>query len=118
MSYNSDARIQRLYEKFEEFKTKRDAYINSKNIYNSNVKKYLDKRTNSNIQPATNGNKSGYLTKDNVFMETTSQLSTNDFCDLTNGNATVNDQSGPTVPFDSNGILHGRNLWKFNKYTL
>ena len=39
MSYNSDARIQRLYEKFAEFKTKRDAYINSKNIYNSNVKK-------------------------------------------------------------------------------
>ena len=27
--------------------TKRDAYINSKNIYNSNVKKYLDKGENS-----------------------------------------------------------------------
>lgn len=110
MTYNSDARIQRLYEKFAEFKTKRDAYINSKNIYNSNVKKYLDKGTNSNIQPATNGNKSGYLTKDNVFMETTAQLSTNDFCDLTgSSNATVTNQSGPTVPFDDNGILHGGN---------
>lgn len=109
MSYNSDARIQRLYEKFEEFKTKRDAYINSKNIYNSNVKKYLDKKENPDVKYATNGNKSGYLTKDNVFMETTVPLSTNDFCDLTGSNATVTDQSGPTVPFDNNGILHGGN---------
>ena len=107
MSYNSDARIQRLYEKFAEFKTKRDAYINSKNIYNSNVKKYLEKSKNTDVQYATNGTKSGYLTKDNVFMETTSSLSTNDFCDLTS--TTVNDKESSTVPFDVNGILHGGN---------
>ena len=42
-------------------------------------------------------------------METTVPLSSNDFCDLTGSNATVNDKEGPTVPFDNNGILHGGN---------
>jgi hypothetical protein len=109
MSYNSDARIERLYEKFAEFKTKRDAYINSKNIYNENVKKYLEKGKNYDVKYATNGNNTGYLTKDNIFMETTTPLSNNDFCDLTGSNTTINDKESSTIPFDSNGILHGGN---------